>query len=82
MPEQKGLPVAGYKTTQKDEDIAFVNELKRIEERYNRWLDRALAKGSDYDIRSLSTARTQLQTATMWAARGVFQPQRIEGDLD
>lgn len=73
----QGLPVAGYKPTQPAWAVEAVNGLKHAEERAHRLLDDLVAKGTDVDQRAVALARTGLQQAFMWAARGVFQPSRI-----
>lgn len=75
-----GLPVKGYKTTQPDWAIRQVNVLKVYEELYLRQLDGLIHMGEAVDQRSIALAKTYLQTAAMWAARAVFQPQRLTDD--
>jgi len=77
MTEQTGLQVPGYKPTQPQWAIDAVTELKHAEERAHRLLDDLVAKGQDVDQRAIAVARTGLQQAFMWAARGVFQPSRV-----
>lgn len=72
-----GLPVVGYKPTQPAWAIEAVNALKHAEERAHRLLDDLVAKGEAVDQRAVALARTGLQQAFMWAARGVFQPTRV-----
>jgi hypothetical protein len=73
---EKGLPVVGYKPTQSAHNIELVNKIKELEERFLRHLDLLVADG-DPDPRCIAVARTGMQDAAMWAARAVFQPQRI-----
>lgn len=79
--EPQGLPVAGYKKTQPPHLIALVNENKVLEEKILRQIDAHGARGTELDQRAVALARTKIQEAFMWLNRGVFQPQRIEGDL-
>ncbi len=87
MTDHQPIPVAGY-TPQSDEKVALANELKFAEERYQRVLDRlvkhnmdadaaGLGKSAMFDPRCIAEARTCMQTANMWAVRGIFQPQRV-----
>lgn len=78
----QGLPVKGYKPTQSPEAIEAVNAVKVAEERFLREVD-ALSQWLDpgEPQRCLALARSHIQTGTMWAARAVFQPQRL-GDED
>lgn len=78
MSEQTGLNVPGYKPTQPQWAIDAVTELKHAEERAHRLLDDLVTKGAEVDQRAVSLARTGLQQAFMWAARGVFQPTRVQ----
>lgn len=80
--DHKPLPVAGY-TPQPQEAIALVNELKTMEERYLRLLDKLVAANGTthpagtFDPRCLAEARTCIQTGAMWAVRSIFQPKRV-----
>lgn len=71
----KPLPVKGY-TGQSNDNVALANRLKEAEERYLRELD-ALDKIEATDKRMVALARTNMQTAAMWAVRSIFQPTRI-----
>lgn len=75
----QGLPVKGYRSTQEEAAIEAVNRLKVLEERFLRELD-TLEREILPDGRSIALARTHLQTATMWAARSVFRPQRLSDE--
>lgn len=77
-----GLPVAGYKKTQPPHLIALVNENKVLEEKILRQIEAHKARGAELDQRSIQIAFTTIQEAFMWLNRGVFQPARLEGDLD
>jgi hypothetical protein len=77
-----GLPVAGYKKTQPAHLIALVNENKLLEEKILRQIERHKERGSELDQRAVALAFTAIQDAFMWLNRGVFQPQRLTGDLD
>jgi len=78
-----GLPVAGYKPTQPQWALDLVNENKVLEEKVLRQIDKHTwtANLDGIDQRAVALARTKIQEAFMWLNRGVFQPQRIEGDL-
>lgn len=78
MTEHGPLHVVGY-TPQSDETIALVNELKQIEERYLRALDRMTDSRPQcpFDQRCVAEARTHIQTGAMFAVRAVFRPMRI-----
>jgi len=74
----KGLPVKGYKPTQSQENIEAVNRLKVIEEQFLRELDALKDAGDTFDQRCVALGRSYMQMATMWAARGIFQPERLK----
>lgn len=84
-PGAAGLPVAGYKKTQPQWALDLVNRNKVLEEKILRQIDEhvLLNASSDRDIdqRAVSLARTKIQEAFMWLNRGVFQPERLKGDL-
>lgn len=82
MTDAKGLPVKGYKPTQPEWAIKAANNIKVLEEKLLRELDDLVAKGSDVDQRWVAIGRTTIQQGCMGAVRAIFQPQRIEGDLD
>lgn len=65
-------PVKGYRElTQSDVDL--VNELKEAEAAYAAvWKKVKNAPGTDQ--RMIALARSYMETAAMWAARSVFQP--------
>jgi hypothetical protein len=77
-----GLPVAGYKKTQPPHLIALVNENKVLEEKILRQIDLHVQRGAELDQRSVQMARGLIEDAFMRLNRGVFQPQRLEGDLE
>jgi hypothetical protein len=82
MTDHKPMPVAGY-VPQSQENIDLANELKYVEERYLRLLDKMLHPPMlrslpQYDQRFLALARTSMQEANMWAVRAIFQPTRIK----
>lgn len=77
-----GLPVKGYKPVQPQWAIDAVNRIKVVEEKLLRELDDLATRGSAVDQRWVAIARTQVQQGCMGARRAVFQPQRLEGDLD
>lgn len=76
MTDNTPLPVKGY-TGQSNDNVALANRLKEAEERYLRELD-ALEKSDGTDKRMVALARTNMQTAAMWAVRSIFQPTRIK----
>jgi hypothetical protein len=82
MSQHQGLPVAGYKP-QSQEKIDEANEIKQIEERLYRMLDRMHAEQIDtdlslrYDPRLVAIARTHLETGFMFMVKSIFQPARI-----
>lgn len=78
----QGLPVAGYKKTQPPHLIALVNENKVLEEKVLRQIERHKERGNELDQRAVALAFTKIQEAFMWLNRGVFQPERLQGDLD
>lgn len=78
----QGLPVAGYKKSQPPHLIALVNENKRLEEMVLRQIEAHKARGSELDQRCVALAFTAIQDAFMWLNRGVFQPERLTGDLN
>ncbi|QNG62634.1 hypothetical protein B1VFA_066 [Rhizobium phage B1VFA] len=78
----KGLPVAGYKKVQPPHLIALVNQNKVLEEKILRQIDLHVQRGAELDQRSVQMARGLIEDAFMRLNRGVFQPQRLEGDLE
>jgi hypothetical protein len=70
------LPVKGY-TGQSNDNVALANRLKEAEERYLRELDE-LDTFPNTDKRMVALARTNMQTAAMWAVRSIFQPTRVK----
>lgn len=76
MTDNTPLPVKGY-TGQSNDNVALANRLKEAEERYLRELD-LLAAIPTLDQRMVALARTNMQTAAMWAVRSIFQPTRIK----
>jgi hypothetical protein len=77
-----GLPVAGYKKVQPPHLVALVNENKVLEEKILRQIDKHVTFGPELDQRAVALARTAIQEAFMWLNRGVFQPSRLDGDLE
>lgn len=75
MTVSQPLPVKGY-TSQSSDNVSLANKLKEAEERYLRELD-ALDQIEATDKRMVALARTNMQTAAMWAVRSIFQPTRI-----
>lgn len=81
-PAVTGLPVQGYKKTQPPHLIALVNENKVLEEKVLRQIEAHKQRGAELDQRCVALAFTAIQDAFMWLNRGVFQPERLMGDLD
>jgi hypothetical protein len=77
--EHEGLPVHGY-AKQSASAVQMVNQHKLLEEHILRRLDELSTQG--LDNRWLAIARTHIELGFMALNRGVFQPQRINGDLD
>lgn len=75
MPEQKGLPVHGYRS-QPQSSIDQVNDHKVLEEQLLRVMD-SMQQSGLYDSRWLAFARMQIEIGFMALNRAVFQPQRI-----
>lgn len=73
------MPVAGY-TQQSQSNVDLANEGKALEEQYLRWLDKLESDPNvgGIDQRCVALARTNMQTAAMWAIRSIFKPQRIK----
>ncbi len=66
-------PVKGYRQLTETE-VALVNKLKAAEAAYAEvWREVKAHQGVDQ--RMLALARTHMETASMWAARSVFQPE-------
>jgi GrpB-like predicted nucleotidyltransferase (UPF0157 family) len=80
MTEHTGLPVAGYRS-QSEDKIALVNENKKAEERFLRFLD-ALAGSPEIDQRWLAVGRTHIEQGFMALNRAIFQPERVKLDGD
>lgn len=73
------MPVEGY-TEQAQSKIDLVNENKRLEELVLRQLDK-IRSIDGMDPRWLATGRTDIEKGFMAINRGIFQPQRIEGEI-
>ena len=81
---KEGLPVAGY-TAQPQSAIDAVNLNKHIEEKILRDMDEMRDATNDainVDQRWLAIARTKLEEAFMAYNRAIFQPKRVEGELN
>lgn len=76
-------PIKGYRPLQ-PEMVELANKNKLIEELALRQLDRHVRNhdSKEIDQRWVSLARTHLQIGFMALNRAVFQPTRIEGDID
>ena len=76
-----GLPVAGYRP-QSQENIALVNENKRLEELVLRQIDKHRDYSDNhvavYDQRWVNIAKSQIEQGFMALNRAVFQPARID----
>jgi hypothetical protein len=77
----KGLPIKGYKNEQPIHLVELVNENKVLEEMVLRQIDRHVALGAEVNGRDVQMARGLIEDAFMRLNRGVFQPQRLEGEL-
>ena len=72
------LPVKGY-TAQSNHATDAADATKKLEEQCLRHFETLAADVRlDCDPRCLSTAKTELQTAFMWAVRSIFKPKRID----
>lgn len=66
-------PVKGYRKLTETE-VELVNELKEAEAAYALvW--RRVRAAQNVDGRMMALARSHMETAAMWAARAVFQPE-------
>ena len=76
-------PIAGYRKLE-PEMIEMANKNKLIEELALRQLDLHVRKhySQEIDQRWVEIARTKLQEGFMALNRSVFQPTRIEGEID
>jgi hypothetical protein len=73
-PTLNPLPALGY-TAQSEQNVALVNQAKRLEEMVMRHLDR-LEAADDFDRRWVAIARTDIQKGFMAMNRAVFKPRR------
>jgi hypothetical protein len=78
MTDYAPMPVAGY-TSQTEQNIALVNQAKRMEEHLLQHLDR-LKESPDIDQRWLAMGRTHIEQGFMFMNRAVFKPKRFKGD--
>lgn len=67
-------------TDQTDFNKALVNENKVLEEQVLRQIDKLKCIDGP-DQRYIMLAQTNIQQAFMWLNRGIFQPQRLDGEL-
>lgn len=65
-------PVTGYRQLT-PEDVALMNEVKAAANALGAVLDK-LAAHPDTDKRAVSIAKTEAQTASMWASRAITRP--------
>jgi hypothetical protein len=72
--------VKGY-TDQPTSKVDLVNRNKVLEEKVLRVLDE-LKLTYDVDLRWLATGRTEIEKGFMAVNRAIFQPKRLEGDLE
>lgn len=79
MSDMVPLPVSGY-TTQSEQNVALVNQNKRIEEMVLRQLD-LVAQASGVDQRWLAVGRRHIETGFMEVNRSIFKPERLKGDF-
>lgn len=66
-----------------DDQKALANEFKEMEERFIRFAEQLMSRcnvegKAIHDNRCLALAITNMQTASMFAVRGIFKPQRIK----
>lgn len=82
-PNISGLPVKGYQA-QPQWAVDLVNENKVLEERVLRQIDRHVRNrdSKEIDQAMVQLARRHVEDAFMRLNRAVFQPKRLEGDLD
>jgi hypothetical protein len=79
MTDHKPMPVKGY-TNQSDQNIALVNQNKRIEEAVLRQLD-LIANVQGVEARWLAVGRRHIEQGFMEVNRSIFKPNRIQGDI-
>jgi hypothetical protein len=79
MTDHKPMPVKGY-TTQSEQNIALVNQNKRIEEAVLRQLD-LIANVEGADPRWLAVGRRHIEQGFMEVNRSIFKPVRLQGDI-
>jgi hypothetical protein len=68
------FPLRGY-ANQNSENANMANTAKDIEERVLRFFENLQERGAD--PRSIAVAKTNAQTAFMWAIRAIFKPERL-----
>ena len=83
MTDHKGLPVKGYAPTQSSRNIAFVDRLKELEERYIRLHDEILDTWCTADNQEilqdqwLREGLKYVQIGSSLRGRAVFAPGRV-----
>lgn len=80
--EVAGLPVKGYRATQPEWKIDLVNQNKVLEEKILRQIDKHALYAEGIDKRSVQMARGIAEDLFMRLNRAVFQPGRLDGDLE
>lgn len=79
MSDLKPLPVSGY-TTQSEQNVALVNQNKRLEEMILRQMD-IIGEMPGTDPRWFSVGRRHIEQGFMEVNRSIFKPQRLQGDV-
>lgn len=74
-------PIKGYRQLE-PAMVDLANKNKLIEELTLRQLDKHLPQQMGCDQRLVAMARSYLQVGFMLLNRSVFQPTRIEGEID
>ncbi len=64
--------------TENNERGALMSNAAVMEEAVLTALDGLESEGEKYDQRSVSLARTHIQTAFMWMNRAIFKPERLD----
>lgn len=73
--ENQHKKIKGYRALS-PEEIGMMNEFKRMEAELMTYIEKLQARG-DIRQRDLAIAKTNFQTAFMWAVRSVAKPDEI-----